>query len=184
MTGPQIETAAVIVLIAAVVALLSLRSARRARADAAAARAEAEQIRTRLSALDERLERLDRVDRADRGSRPGREGAGLGPDDERYTITGIGADERGGAEAEGAPAAGLQGRLFTDLVVRESIVKAAALSYGVRRALSPAHRNRMRFEMRQEVLAARKQRRATRKAELRAARRLIREAEARDEDAA
>ncbi len=51
-------------------------------------------------------------------------------------------------------------RLFADLVLRESVVRAASLAYGVRRGLSPANRNRIRFEMRREVKRARKDRKA------------------------
>ena len=47
-----------------------------------------------------------------------------------------------------------------DLVLRESVVKAAALAYGVRRGLAPANRNRIWFEMRREVKRARKERKA------------------------
>ena len=41
----------------------------------------------------------------------------------------------------------------------EPLVKAAAWTYGVRRALSPENRNRIAFEMRREVKRARKERR-------------------------
>jgi hypothetical protein len=54
----------------------------------------------------------------------------------------------------------LESRLFADIVLRESVVKAASWVYGVRRGLSPANRNRIWFEMRREVKRARKQRRA------------------------
>jgi hypothetical protein len=50
--------------------------------------------------------------------------------------------------------------LFADMVLRETVVQAAALAAGLRRALSPESRNRIRFEMRREVKRARKQRRA------------------------
>ncbi len=50
--------------------------------------------------------------------------------------------------------------LFADIVLRETVVQAAALAAGLRRALSPESRNRIRFEMRREVKRARKQRRA------------------------
>ncbi len=57
--------------------------------------------------------------------------------------------------------------LFSDMVLRETVVQTASLFHGVRRALSPETRNRIRFEMRREVKRSRKQRRA----DLRAARR-------------
>ncbi|HEX3932118.1 MAG TPA: hypothetical protein VHW64_15545 [Nocardioides sp.] len=49
---------------------------------------------------------------------------------------------------------------FADVVLKESVVKAASFVQGVRRGLAPATRNRIRFEMRLEVRRARKQRRA------------------------
>ena len=49
---------------------------------------------------------------------------------------------------------------FADIVLKESVVKAASFVQGVRRGLAPATRNRIRFEMRLEVRRARKQRRA------------------------
>jgi hypothetical protein len=61
----------------------------------------------------------------------------------------------------------IDGSLFADLVLRESLVKGVSVAYGVGRALSPETRNRIRFLMRQEVKRSRKQRRA----DLRAARR-------------
>ena len=71
-----------------------------------------------------------------------------------YVITRI------GAEPEDQPAPALESRLFADLVLRETVVKAASFVYGVRRGLSPANRNRIWFEMRREVKRARKQRKA------------------------
>ena len=53
---------------------------------------------------------------------------------------------------------------FADIVLKETVVKAASLAHGVRRGLAPATRNRIRFEMRQEVRRSRKQRRADLKA--------------------
>jgi hypothetical protein len=54
----------------------------------------------------------------------------------------------------------LDGPAFADIVLKETVVKAASLAHGVRRGLAPATRNRIRFEMRQEVRRSRKQRRA------------------------
>jgi hypothetical protein len=58
----------------------------------------------------------------------------------------------------------LAGPAFADVVLRETVVKAASLAQGVRRGLAPATRNRIRFEMKQELRRARKQRRADLKA--------------------
>ncbi len=71
-------------------------------------------------------------------------------------ITGLGSE----AEPEPTPAAAVDGAAFADTVLRETVVKAASLAHGVRRGLAPATRNRIRFEMKQEVRRARRQRRA------------------------
>jgi len=82
--------------------------------------------------------------------RPSRDHA----DADEFVIT------RLGVEPEGEPVPTVEPRLFADLVLRESVVKAAALAYGVRRGLAPANRNRIWFEMRREVKRARKERKA------------------------
>jgi hypothetical protein len=74
--------------------------------------------------------------------------------DEEFVIT------RLGVEPESDPVPTVEPRLFADLVLRESVVKAAALAYGVRCGLAPANRNRIWFEMRREVKRARKERKA------------------------
>jgi hypothetical protein len=103
-----------------------------------------------LGDLRARVEELERP----RGTTPGpSEGT-------EYVITGLGDDVAAG---EVAPA-GIDGPLFADTVLRETVVKAASLAHGVRRGLAPATRNRIRFEMRQEVRRSRKQRRADLKA--------------------
>lgn len=61
----------------------------------------------------------------------------------------------------------IDGRLFADIVARETVVKAASWTHGVRRALAPEVRHRIRFEMRRELKRARKQRRSDLKAALR-----------------
>ena len=53
----------------------------------------------------------------------------------------------------------IDGSLLPSLVVRETVVKGASLLHGLRRALSPETRNRIRFEIRQEVKRSRTQRR-------------------------
>ena len=60
--------------------------------------------------------------------------------------------------------AGSTGSSFADIVARESAIKAVGLAHGLRRALSPEARNRIRFEMQREVKRARKQRRADQRA--------------------
>jgi hypothetical protein len=73
-----------------------------------------------------------------------------------FVITGLGSEP----EPEPAPAAAIDGAAFADTVLRETVVKAASLAHGVRRGLAPATRNRIRFEMKQEVRRSRRQRRA------------------------
>ncbi len=73
-----------------------------------------------------------------------------------FVITGLGSE----AEPEPVPAAAVDGATFADTVLRETVVKAASLAHGVRRGLAPATRNRIRFEMKQEVRRARRRRRA------------------------
>jgi hypothetical protein len=77
-----------------------------------------------------------------------------------YVITGLGD----GTATERPAAARVDGALFADTVLRETVVRAASLASGVRRGLAPATRNRIRFEMKQEVRRSRKQRRADLKA--------------------
>jgi hypothetical protein len=69
-----------------------------------------------------------------------------------------------GLERPEAEAVRLDGPAFADVVLKETVVKAASLAHGVRRGLAPATRNRIRFEMKQEVRRARKQRRSDLKA--------------------
>lgn len=61
----------------------------------------------------------------------------------------------------------IDGRLFADIVARETVVKAASWTHGLRRALSPENRNRIRFEVRQETRRAGRARRAEAKQALR-----------------
>ena len=82
-----------------------------------------------------------------------------------YVITALDRDE---VEQPPAPVQGrIDGALFADIVAREGVIKAAGLAHGLRRALSPETRHRIRFEMRREVKRSRKQRRADLKAALR-----------------
>jgi hypothetical protein len=78
-----------------------------------------------------------------------------------YVITGLGDETARGADE---PSAAIDGVLFTDTVLREAVIKVASLAHGVRRGLAPSTRNRIRFEMKQEVRRSRKQRRADLKA--------------------
>lgn len=74
-----------------------------------------------------------------------------------YVITHLGEPE---PEPETVAPSSVAPGMFADLVLRESVVQAASLFHGVRRALTPENRNRIRFEMRREVKRSRKQRRS------------------------
>ena len=106
-----------------------------------AVRREAEQVRAELADLRRRVDELER-------RRPTESVAD-------YVITGVVHDE----PARPTLPADIDAPLFADLVLRESVVKAASYAHGLRRALSPETRHRIRFEMRREVRRSRKQRR-------------------------
>jgi hypothetical protein len=113
------------------------RELREARAEAAALRAQVEEIERRLAEPSAR----PRVE-------PG------------YVITHLGELERDPGEGRAVtPVARVDGALFADLVLRETVVRTASLAHGLRRALAPETRNRIRFEVRREMRAARKRRR-------------------------
>ena len=71
-----------------------------------------------------------------------------------YVITHVGEPE-----PEPEPAPTVAAPVFADMVLRETVVQTASLFHGLRRALAPETRNRIRFHMRQEVKRSRKQRR-------------------------
>lgn len=133
----------VVLLLCLVVLAAALR---RSRAQAVAALASARADATALAALTERVEAVER--------RTVEVPAGR-VDDHEYVITVLGHDEPAAEPAPVVPAP-----LFTDLVLREGAVQAASLAAGLRRALAPEVRQRIRLEMRREVKRARKQRRA------------------------
>ena len=133
--------AALLVLALAAVVLL-LRDRARSRAELSATRAESRELRTRVDALAAQMA-----------------AARLEP--EEFVITHVGDDPSRTSDGDVAAQERIDGRLFADIVLRESVVKAAALTHGVRRALAPETRNRIRFEMRREVKRSRKQRRDT-----------------------
>jgi hypothetical protein len=82
-----------------------------------------------------------------------------------FVITHVGEDE---PEPDRAPVrVSLTGPAFADAVVRETLVQTASLVHGVRRALAPETRNRIRFEMKRELKRSRKDRKAELKQALR-----------------
>jgi hypothetical protein len=140
---------AVVALVALLVAVRALARAERAEAAAAA--------------LAERVALLEPPHAS--APQPGVDDASVGT----YVITGVGTH----VPTEPAPvdqaavAAPIDGRLFTDIVARETVVKAASWTHGLRRALSAENRNRIRFQVRQETRRAGRERRAETKQALR-----------------
>lgn len=137
---------AVVVLCALLLAVGLLLALRSQRGDVRAARQELEQARAEAAELRQLVETLAR-----RVERP----------DEGWVITDVGGLETG-AERLPRPAdtpERIDGRLFADLVLRESVVRAAGLVHGVRRALAPETRDRVRLEVRREIRRSRRQRR-------------------------
>jgi hypothetical protein len=128
-------------LLTVVLLLALLRVRARTGRELHAAQVETARLRAQLDELERRLA----------GPSP----AARRPDPE-YTITDLG---RPALPDDTAPPT-IGSALFADLVLRETVVRAAALAHGVRRALAPETRNRIRFEVRREVRRSRKQRRA------------------------
>ncbi len=152
MTTEQVWLAAGCAL-ATVVALVAVLLA--ARAQRRAVRAE-----ERAVALAERLaERLALLER------PAARAPSPADDEMAYVITRV--DGPGAAERQAPVAQPIDGRLFADIVARETVVKAASWTHGLRRALSADNRDRIRLAVRQETRRAGRERRAEVKQALR-----------------
>ena len=102
----------------------------------------------RLLASSDPIGRFSTVDNMQNGS------LDENPPAPEYVITHVGEPE-----PEPEPVSTVPGPVFADLLLKETVVQTASLFQGVRRALSPETRNRIRFQMRQEVKRSRKQRR-------------------------
>lgn len=144
-----LATLGTILLLLGGVLLLVRRSAARADRALASAQSSSAELRAQVSAIEQQLAR--RVQPQRDGSEPA--------DEREYVITNLGVEGALADEPVGSSPA-VDGPLFADLVLRESVVQAASLAAGLRRALAPERLNRIRFEMRREVKRARKQRRA------------------------
>jgi hypothetical protein len=140
MEPPVLIAGAAVVLLVLTGLLVLLRSRGRARRDLAAslaaAQAETAELRTRLDALTVQLER--------------QAASMIRVDDPAYVITDAGAPRREPSVSDS---------VVLSATVGEPLVKVVAFGHGLRRALAPESRNRIRFEMRREVRRARKQRR-------------------------
>lgn len=160
---PWLLVAVLAVLGAVIVALTIALTRQRRRADREIARAAAQ-----TAALRERLDSVER-----------RLTPSAAAPREEFVITELGREPAPESTVPAVPAR-IDGRLFADLVLRESVVKGAALVHGIRRALTPENRFRMRYEFRREVKRSRKRRRL----ELREARRALSRRKSAGEDAA
>jgi hypothetical protein len=139
----------VLVLISLVAVLLALRARRAARRRLEEAEASEAELRERLEALEKRLTPPEPVGRRRRRDVAERE----------YVITSLGEDGEP-AEVEQVVQRTLTAPAFADAVFRETVVHSAALVHGVRRALSPEVRFKIRYEMHREVKRSRKDRKS------------------------
>jgi hypothetical protein len=138
-----------------VVMVFTVTRRRRSRHDLEAMLAAAQQ---ESDALRQRLEELT----AGRGVPQQRTPSEMRPAEQAdFVITHVGEPELDPADPSvGVP---VPDRLVLSATLGEPLVKVAAFSHGVRRALSAESRNRIWFEMRREVRASRRRRRQLRK---------------------
>lgn len=172
-TGPAVLAAlAVLAVLTVGLAVVLVRVRRTTGAVVHEALARCADLQARVDEVERRLAGADRPARAtDRVGGPAHE----------FLITDLDdrpdRPDRDEPPAAHVPAADRPGAaLFADLVLRESVVATASLAHGVRRAVRPESRDRIRAAVRREVRRARKARRA----EARAARRLLRDGVALD----
>ncbi len=118
----------------------------------ASAAADAERLREELGVLEDQLEQL-----AERSRELERYPEITVVDDREYVITDL---ERRRARGPLGAVPTLPTPVFADILLRESLIRTASIAAGLRRALAPEVRNRVRFEMKREVKRSRKQRRA------------------------
>jgi Sec-independent protein translocase protein TatA len=145
----------VLALVALVVAVVRLRDALRQTREQAAesqalledAASDAEELREQLKQIQEQLE----AQAAEQARLARAANLPVVVDDTEYVITELGRP-RVAVPALPAPQ-------FVDALIRESVIRTASLATGLRRALAPDVRNRIRFEMKREVKRSRKQRR-------------------------
>lgn len=150
---PALAGGLAVVTLVLTVVVVRLRS--RAGRDLVAARAESAELRERVAGIEQQLAEAD----------PGGPGSVV----PGFVITDLGDRPGHHDDAPAAPPGRIDGRLFADLVLRESVVKAAALAHGLRRAWAPETRDRIRVEIRRGTKRSRRQRRQ----EERAARRRL-----------
>ncbi len=119
----------------------------------ATAAADLDELRGELDALQTRL--LEEAEQLEQARRTLRLADVTIVDDTEYRITALG-ERRGGGPLGLLPT--VPGPQFVDTMLRESLIRTASIAAGLRRALAPEVRNRIRFEMKREVKRVRKQR--------------------------
>jgi hypothetical protein len=141
------------------------------------------QLRTARESVDALQARVEELSRSLPSGRPGPAGSGAARAEPEFVITSLADLEQPATGDPGAPGVSTavavpSGPEFAAVAVRESLLRVASLAYGVRRALSAENRNRIRFEVRQEIKRARRRRRRDLKEARRQLRaRTLREAE-------
>lgn len=144
--------AAVLLVLMVITSVAQARARRRSRTDVG-------ELETRIAELQARLDEL---------STPVAPRPSAAPGSREYVITSLG--ELSGAASPSQPdprAVTLSAPAFADAILRESVVHTASFLHGVRRALAPETRNRIRFEMRRELKRTRKERKVEMKEALR-----------------
>ena len=122
---------------------------------------EVAEARERADALAERVADLEAVRAADvpgLASAPGQRD--VVADEQTFVITHVGDAVQVAQDPAPVEPTRIDSRQFADIVARETVVKAAGLAHGVRRAMAPSTRNRIRFEMRREVKRSKRTRRS------------------------
>jgi hypothetical protein len=120
---------------------------------AASAAADAEALREQLEELDMQLR--EQAAQMEEAALAAQLGEITVVDDREYVITELGERRPLGLLPT------IPGPPVVDIVLRESLIRTASLAAGLRRALAPEVRNRVRFEMKREVKRSRKRRRLT-----------------------
>jgi hypothetical protein len=147
LTPPVVLVVAAVVVVVAFVVTVALAQA------LAGARAESARLRHELAAVTDCIERLAETERARYEAQVAQANLVAVPD--QYVITR--ADD--GHQTGDVPAS----RRTVALTMGPSLVKLAALSYGVGRALSEETRSHIAFQVRREIRRRRRHRRQVRR---------------------
>ncbi len=152
---PTLAVAVVAVVLAATATLVVAGARRRLERELATSRTDVDRLREQVQKLTQRID----APGPPSGRSPGADERG---ESREFVITSLPDGSIGEVAVPDAPR--VDAGRFASLAVSESVVRLVSLGHGVRRALSPESRNRIRFEMRQEVKRARRRRRRDLKA--------------------